>query len=245
MIGLRASKGLGDAIRLRAAVLHLLARGKQIVVYTNFPQVFIDLPVTTRPLGEGDQHERLRHFSAALLRPATVDYFTRACRCAGIEESVELRMGWKVKNQALLDQIRRKSAGRKIFVYQTRKIPRNEEQELLRPNLDAYNKFIAGHGDYYKIKLGQPPYVENDASVPCDMDLFGKASIHDAFDIGTIGDLFFGEDCYVPLLGEVNDRRFVYMFSRRALKSETRVSNATPDRAIHKKHLGMAVYDES
>lgn len=246
MIGIRAPNGLGDAVHLRAAVLHLLASGEQVKVFTSFPVVFADLPVEIAALGEGDTFDGLRHFYHKLgVGAADVDNFTGSCRRADIVEPVALRAEWTVKNSALLDSIRDAAKGRSIFVYQTRKAAKNSAQRLLCPDRESYNGFIAEHHDHFRIKLGQPPYCEDDRSAPCELDLFGKTSISDAFDIATIGDLFFGESCFVPMIGEAMDRRYAIMFTRRALNSEDRVRHMTPGRLFHKKHLATAVYDES
>lgn len=245
MISLRASSGLGDAIHLRAAVLHLLSCGESVGVFTKFPEVFSDLPVTIRPLEDGDTCDGLRHFNHKLsMEPSCVDAFTGACLRAGIEWPVPLRMNWTVQNHELLAQIRQLAAGRPIFVFQPVKHSSNWQQELLRPSREPYNAFIAKHQDYFRIKLGHPDYVE-DRGEPCELDLMGKASIKDALDIGTIGDLFFGESCYVPMLGEAMDKRYAIMFTRRALNANDRIRNMTAERLFHKKHLATAVYDES
>lgn len=245
MIGIRGPKGLGDAVHLRAAVLHLLHRGEEVKVFTKFPEVFAGLPVVTGPMAEGDAFEDLLHFGYQIMREDDTSNFTAACRRAGLNEPIELRIDWQVRNQALVNSIIDMAAGRKVFVYQTRKIARNPAQELLRPNLKAYNGFIAEHREHFRIRLGHPPYVEQDRSAPCELDLLGKSSIPDAFDIATIGDMFFGESCYVPMVGEANDKRYAIMFTRRALASDCRIRNMTPARLFHKKHLATAVYDET
>lgn len=247
MIEIKGSKGLGDAIYLRAVVLHLLDQGHRVTVYTPWPVMFEDLAVKIRPVAacEGLASLRFAAYSTARTNPDGISNFEAACGKAQIKEPVALRLDWKVSRPQLVEQILTKAAGRKIFVYQPPKRPHNPEQELLRPTRKVYNQFVADHADHYRIKLGQAPYVDEDAGAPCELDLFGKASIRDAFDIGTVGDLFFGESCYVPMLGEAMDKRFAVMFTRRALNSDTRVRNLTPERLFHKKHLGTAVYDES
>lgn len=246
MIGIRASNGLGDAVHLRAVVLHLLARGERVKVFTSFPVVFDDLPIEIDGLMDGDEFEGLRHFRHKLgAEGSEIDNFTGCCRSAGMMGPIDLQAEWKVRNPALLNTIIDAAKGKSIFVYQPRKIAKNQPQQLLRPARKTYNAFIADHHDHFRIKLGQPPYCEDDRDAPCEMDLFGKTSIKDAFDIATIGDLFFGESCFVPMVGEAMDKRYAIMFTRRALNSDDRVRYMTPARLFHKKHLATAVYDES
>lgn len=245
MIALRASSGLGDAIHLRAAVLHLLDRGDRVMIFNRYAQVFADLPIKIRSVAAGDKCKVLRHFAYKLQRPSpTVDNFTAACQRAGIEWPVTLAMRWTVKNEELVDRIMGLATGRKILIFQSPKKPDNEQQELLRPGIEAYNAFVADHHEHFRIRLGHSRFVE-DYQEPCELDLLDKTSITEAFDIGTVGDLFFGESCYIPMMGEAMDKRFAIMFTRRALTANDRVANFTPERLFHKKHLGLAVYDES
>jgi hypothetical protein len=244
LIGIRAAGGLGDAIHLRAAVLHLMRRGP-VKVFTPFPQVFADLQVTIAGQIEGDGHEGLLHFAGKLQRTEDISNFAAACRRAGLGDDIPLRLGWSVKNPRLVSDILDAAGGRPIFIYQPRKVARNPSQELIKPQREAYNAFIARYADHFRIRLGQPPYVEDDRSAPCELDLFGRTSIPDALDIATVGDFFFGESCYVPMMGEAMDKNYAIMFTRRALNSTDRVANMKPSRLFHKKHLATAVFDES
>jgi hypothetical protein len=235
---------LGDAIHLRAAVLHLMQRDT-VKVFTPFPQVFADLPVVLAGHADGDGHDGLLHFAGKLQRTENCTNFTAACRRAGIMDDIPLQLAWAVKNHQLVSEVRDAARGRAIFIYQPRKVARNEAQELIRPEREAYNDFIVQHSGHFRIRLGQPPYVEDDRTAPCELDLFGKTSIPEAFDIATVGDFFFGESCYVPMIGEAMDKKFAIMFTRRALTSNDRVANMTPQRLFHRKHFATAVYDES
>lgn len=247
MIHLNASKGLGDALYLRAVALHLLRRGELLTLYSKWPDAFADLAVTVLPRSECEGRDDLRNVLYSLSRddPHGKSNFEAACEKAGIAEPVDLRLDWTVKNPDLIERITEQAAGRKIFVYQPLKFARNNEQRLLRPQREPYNRFIANHREHFRIRLGEPPYVDADRSAPCEMDLLGNSTIHDAFDIGTIGDLFFGESCFIPMLGEASGKRFAIMFTRQALKSDGRIRNVTPARLFHRKELGEAVYDES
>jgi len=247
VIYLNSSKGLGDAIYLRAATLYLLERGESVTVFTRWPDVFSGLPVAIRPVGEREGRLDLCQFACSLGRLNLENFsnFSACCKKARFEKTIELRIDWSVRNKALVDRVVREAKGRKVFVYQPVKTPHNDLQALATPHRDAYNRVVVEHGEYFRVRLGMPPYVEEDRGAPCEMDLFGRASISDAFDIATVGDLFFGQHCYIPMLAEAMDKRFVCMFSRRALGSVEKIRNFRPDRLIHKKHLGTVVYDEA
>ncbi len=247
MIELVGSKGLGDALYLRAAVLHLLRRGEKVKVYTKWPDVYSDLPVSVGEHRLGFDNETVRRFASSIYlsaAPLGVDEFTFCCRKAGIEETVEWRIDWKVRNKTLLDRIKRSAGDRKIFIYQSLKVPRNGDQAALTPIRESYNSVITAHADFYRIRLGHPPFVMNDTSAPCELDMFGKGFVLDTLDICTIGDLFFGQTCFVPQIAGALGKPSICMFSRRALNSDRWIKRETPEWCIHKKELTTVLYDE-
>ena len=248
MISLRSPNGLGDAIYLRAIVLHLVARGEEVTVFTKWKDVFSDLPVAVREVIDITPNDRPTYVYCPAERviPEGLSDFVIRCRSAGIKERVELKLDWKVKNQALLDQIKRDARGRKIFIYQCARAIRSPISALLKPRREAFNKFIERHADHYRIKLGHPPHVEDDPGAPCELDLFGKAFIFGTFDVCTIGDIFFGQASFINCIAEALDKPHITMFARAALASpHPRANSATPERVFAKKHLATAVYDDA
>lgn len=242
IIQIKAPRGLGDAIYLRAAVLHFLERGNQVTVFTGWPDVFDGLPVEIRDQKEAGEDVRTMGAYASF-GPVQHDNFTIACRQVGIWSSIQLKLDWKVRNPELLERIAHQAAGRKILIYQPLKRSRNLEQQLLTPRAEVFRRHISGYTDHFRIKLGHPPYVEDDPGLPCELDMFGKGFIFDTFDVCSIGDLFVSQPSFINVMAEALDRRFVVMFARAGLESDLWVKFVTPDREIHKKHLGKVVYD--
>jgi hypothetical protein len=174
-----------------------------------------------------------------------MDEFKVRCLVAGIKEPVVMRMGWVQRNHELIERIKRDAGDRKIFVYQSPRTVRSIASALLAPRRAVFNKFVSRHGEYYRIKLGYPPHNDVDSDAPCELDLYGKASIPDAFDVGTVGDLFFGQNGFITAMAEAMDKPFIAMFARAGLESSVHQANhVTPERAFHKKHLATAVYDD-
>lgn len=248
---LDSPKGLGDALYLRAVVLHLLERGHQVTVYSRWPAVFADLPISVGPRDEKrDAVVGLRHVTFPMghaLPDGATSQFDACCRFAGLTEPVALRMNWRARNPERLRQIQAAARGRPILVYQSSRVPKNPEQQALRPRREAFNAFLHGKGkQYFRIRLGHPPYIEDDPDAPRDLDLYGRTSIHEAFDIGTIGDLFFGEHGFVPMMGEALDKPCTFMFSRESQRSTEfpRLRNFNAARMIHNKHRGAGVFDD-
>lgn len=251
MIELRAPRGLGDAIYLRAVVLHLLDRGEQVKVYTKWPTAFGDLPIELAPFDDAALQGHVRPVAAGMGRPNSegVSNFTARCRRAGIEEPVELRLGWKTRDTDLVRRVRKSARGRPIMLYQSPKKTNTEEQELIKPHRLAFNAYLESKADHFRVRLGQAPYVENDRYSPCELDLFGQIEIPDVFDLATICDFAFGEPSALPFMAEACDTRYAIMFSRRSLEytgplGNGRIRNINPERLFHKPHLAEAVYDE-
>lgn len=246
MIQLKASKGLGDAIYLRAIAIHLIERGEKLEVFTPWRQVFDDLPLAVRGLGEITGDEDWRYGKACLhCRILNApDLFSMACLQAGITEPVILRMNWQARNHELVDSIRRESRGLPIFVFQPLKVCTNLNERLMRPQAEAFARVVAEHGDHFRVMLGHPAHVQ-DMNLACEMNLVGRTSVTDVFDVGTIGDKFFGEPCYVTVMAEALGKPYACMFSRKGIESgRTFVSNLKPERFFHKPHLATAIFDE-
>lgn len=241
---LNASKGLGDALYLRAIVLHLLGKGEKLEVFTGWPDIFSDLPVTVKPYSAATGDEDWHHAKPCLhCRIVTdMDSFSMACQQAGISEPVELRVDWKVRNPAIVARVKREAGARKILVYQPLKKAVNQNQELARPQQDAFLNALDARADYFRVKLGHPNL---DNAGACELDLFGKTSVTDAIDIATAADLFFGEPCYLFILAQALKKPSVVMFSGRGADSgRHRITNFSPARLFPKPDLTTAIYDD-
>jgi hypothetical protein len=243
VIKLAGPKGLGDTIYVRAVALHFLDRGDGVKVFTRWPDVFWDLPVKFLPPDELNKHPNTRHVAYTHLIPHEGSQFQARCEAAEIYEPVKLELRWRAANADLLESVRQRAGGRKIFIYQPLKVCKTAEMEIMRPHYGAYRQIIADHSDCYRIKIGHPPFVDDDRHLPCELDLLGKGFIRDTFDVCTMGDLFFGECCFVPVIAEALDKNFICMFSRRAA-SGARAWTVTPQWQFHKKNLGTCIYDE-
>ena len=215
-----------------------------MTVFTRWQDVFAGLPIAVKCLEEIDRTD-LRSVAYSEQSDDMNDRSTFARRCvgAGIKEPVALRIDWRVRNTGLLDDIRKKAGGRRVFIYQPRKAVKNDAMALLQPERGAFNTFVDGFADHFRVKLGYPPYVEDDAELPCELDLFGKGNVCDTLDVCTLGDAFFSEPSFLTCIAEALDKPAVCMFTRRAMNSDTWVRNITPTRIFHKQRA-TAVYDE-
>lgn len=248
MIELRGPKGLGDAIYLRSIALHVLDRGEEVSVFTQWPEVFAGLPVTIRSQTESPDPEALRSaFYCLFCRipgPKSLDQYSMMCAQVGLPEPAPLRLGWTVRNRALVDRIARMAGERKILLFQPPKAANGPEQEMLRPRESAFNAALARHDGYFKVRVGCSKYLQPSAA-PCDLDLLDQTSVSDLLDLATVADLFFGDSCALLVMADALEKPSVYVMTRRSLKSaQQRVCNQTGDRLFHRSHLVTTVYDE-
>jgi len=244
---LNAPKGLGDAICLRAVALHLVERGEPVQLFTPWPDVFAGLPVIACPPSEIDDDTDLRHVAACscrIERVQALDMFTNAKQRAGVPDA-EFRIDWRIQNKALVLDLKRRAEGRPILVFQPVKRANTPAQAMVRPNADAFGQLIAKQRECFRVKVGHPSFVDDDAHVPCEFDLFGKTSVSDVLDVVSAADRVFSEPCFLALAAQAMNKHLVCMFSTRALASDNpRVGNMRPQRIFHKPRLCMAVWDD-
>lgn len=252
-IELIGPKGLGDAIYLRAIVLHLLRERPEIMVFTSWPEVFADLPIATRPRVEAWPQEadavrhavspnRLRHLGIC-----ETSEFATSCAQAGLPEPAPLALDWRVRDRARRDEIRRMFRGRRICLYQPPKRPKNSLQELLSPNRKSFRRVLKSLGARYAlVKIGHPEFILDGADLPCALDLTGRDTVSLIFDLSTVADTFFGEACcFVPVLAQAADKPFACLFSRRAIRSDDPLARSTvPQWVVHKPEHAKVLFDD-
>jgi hypothetical protein len=253
---LNAPRGLGDAIYLRAVALHLLAMGKAVKVFTRWPDVFSGMDVEFGSMAEVTALEgqkfrapstQVRNVMACLHCQvpyiAALDKFALACLQAGIEDEIELRIDWQVRNDDLVNRIRDAAGVRPIVVFQPLRKAHNEADEVLRPKAGAFAKYV-GAVEGFKVKVGSAEFTTDDG-LSCDLDLYGQTSVTDVLDVVSCADLCVAENCFLPVAAQAMNRRFVLVMARRALASNlNKVRGITPERMMQKPHLGCVVFDE-
>jgi hypothetical protein len=170
--------------------------------------------------------------------------FEMACRQSGFFDRIELRANWKVRNHSLIASIRRRAAGKKVFVYQPPRITNGlPEQEVMKPRAEEFNDYVGRQSTYYRVKIGHPASAHEFRDAPCELSLFGKTSVPDAFDVLSDADMIFSAPSYLTIFAQAMDRPFACMFTHRAQVSQfSRARNLTPEVLFHKP--GIAVYAE-
>lgn len=246
MIDLIGPRGLGDAIFVRAVAMRWLELGQPVTVFTLWPEVFDGIDVTVKNPTERTGDENIHHCVGCshcrLPDVLPVSMFRRICHQSGLFEPFDFKIDWKVKSPDMVNKIKRRSNGRKILIYQPPKVANGFEQELFNPSPEDFIQYLEDHSDFYRIKVGHPLTAHEFIDAPCELDLFGKTSVSDVFDIATICDLFFSQVCYLVTLGEAMDKKVACMFTRRQLEANAvRIRQLTPPVFIHKHHLAEVI----
>jgi hypothetical protein len=219
--------------------LHLTDRGARVIVKTKWPVLFEDLPVEVSAKAEGDWRPAAfspRHtLDGPYAQFAGLDQFSICCRRAGIDEAVDLDIRWKVRNRALCRSIRRDAAGRKIVVFQPRKLASE-----LTPERAAIEAWL-DQCTFFRVRVGSPVFVHTGEG-SCDLDLYGRTMPSDLVDIAVeAGDVFFGELCYLHILADALRKPSVCMLPRSAAESPVwKHLNAT--RLFRHSQLASVVY---
>lgn len=248
MLRINAPRGLGDAIHVRAVCLHLLSKGENLCVFTRWPEVFSGLAIDVRAEDEQAGHRDLRSvracFQCQIPYIRDLSQFRNACMQAGVFEPIELNIGWKIRNSALLKGIMRHAGRRPIMCYQPLKVANNADDDERRPSPDVFRRMVNDCADYFRIRLGHPKFTPSDETLECELDLLGKVSVADAIDVVTAASLVCSEASYLGILAQAFKKKFTCLFARRGLESTSlRVAGVTPQRIFHAPELCTAVID--
>lgn len=241
MIELRAAKGLGDALHLRAVALHLLGLGEAVTVYTGWPEVFSGLRLNALPLQRATPTSRTITYALSHPLAPGADRFVMGCRKAGIESAVDLRLDWVVRNPRLVAQVLRASGGRGIVLFQPRKIAATEEERWFSPGREALARVLRRER-LFRVRVGHPAYVYDELAEVADLDLFGATSATDVLDLGACATGFVCEPCYLLVLAEALRKPVTCVFPPAASSGKAR--NVTPARFLHRPELSTAVIDD-
>lgn len=231
MKSIRGGSGLGDSIYLASVVRHLLGKGEPLLVRSDWPAVFSQLPVQVEPFTRAGI-DVLGHYSSRKHLLGSTQ-FEDLCACAGITEPVDLRLDWKPSNLALIDRIR--SPGKKVVVTMLPRSPMGRSDgfgaELL-PNCKVIQTYIDSLGDATVVQVGagQPLF----AFRGIDVDLANQTTVSDLLDVASQADGFLGYVSFLVSLAESFDKPAMFVWSKRGLRAGSAyVRRITPQKVLH------------
>jgi hypothetical protein len=112
---IRGGMGLGDALYVQSVVRHLVEKGESLKVCTAWPDVFRQLGPNVSVAPFTRQVQILAHYSTRKQKAGTTQ-FEDCCYTAGIRDPVELRLDWRVEDEAFVSRLKDAAAGRAIVL---------------------------------------------------------------------------------------------------------------------------------
>jgi hypothetical protein len=229
---IRAGRGLGDAIYLQSVVRHFVQKEQNLTVCTDWQDVFLPLRDKVKFMPFTRQNIRIiAHYSARKSFKDTTQ-FKDCCVQAGINEPVELKIDWVQINKQLIESIK---TDKPLLVVALPRAPmgRNDRFAIdLLPKKDIYQLAVDILKEKYtilQIGAGKPIYnLEN-----IEIDLTDKTSVTDLFDIASVADGFLGYCSYIIPLAESFNKKGLYIWANKGLKSaEQYINTITPKKIL-------------
>lgn len=234
---IRSGRGLGDNLYLQSIVRHLVSKGVDLQVCTDFPEIF-DFPVK---FDEFSRHNIniLSHYTKRKSDQRT-NQWEDICLEAGFQ--AELKIDWKLKNKKWLDLPRPF-----CFVHGGREpMDRKDKfgRELLPCRWVFYRCLERIKEKYTAVCIGKGKILYD---LDTDIKLNNKTSVSDILDIASLADVFLGQCSFIIPLAESFDKKLLVVWSHRGLKSSERyISTITPKKILSKptSHFVMDDWNE-
>jgi hypothetical protein len=180
----------------------------------------------------------LAHYSTRKQKAGTTQ-FEDCCYTAGIRDPVELRLDWKVEDEAFVSRLKDAAAGRVIVLLGMPRAPMGRKDgfgaEVL-PNCAVIQKAV----DRLKEEKGALiVQIGSGASLHAfrgvDLDWANRTTVGQLLDISTAADAFVGYCSFVVPLAESLSKPALFVWSRRGLRSGTPyIAAITPTKILQK-----------
>lgn len=244
-IRIKSASGLGDTIYIYPVARHLLDSGfKNITVMTNYPDVFQDLPVKTIKHTKDWATYKISYAGAK--RKKETDQYQDVLIAAGIPISTPLEIPWEIRNNEIVEHVRKRAKGKKIALISTPYTIFGREDEWgkeYRIDYRKYDEFLSLLRDeYFIVSTGtkEPIYLLNNV----DMSMVRKTSVSDLLDL-----VYDSDTCVyqvghmLPICEALNKRSFCF-FSAVGMSLDNQfLRTITPSKVIHKKDICRGIVD--
>jgi ADP-heptose:LPS heptosyltransferase len=212
---------------------------------TNHPELFSQMPGVKAAPFRKTAIDHLAHYSRRKHWPTT--QWEDVCIEAGVKEPVPLRLDWQPHDQALVDSLKDRAAGRPVVLVQLPRAPMGRTDgfghELL-PDCRVIQQaveMLRGRALLVQIGAGRPLFEFKGL----DVNLAGRTTVPQLLDIAKCADGLLGYVSFIVPLAEVFDKRALLVWSRRGLKSSTGyIRQITPAKILHKKETSKHVVDD-
>ena len=240
----RGGSGLGDSIYQRPIVEYLIARGEQVTVCSDWPEVFDGTGATVEPFGR-ERIDVLAHYTAGKANPHT-NQWQDVCASAKISE-IALRFDWPVRNRTLIDRLRILADNKPLILVHGGRTPMARTdgfgKELL-PRKEAFAAVLGALYDCFLVQIGQAAQVY---PLACDLSLNGSTSVSDLLDLGAACDGVVGQCSFAIPLAEVFDKPALFVWAAWGMEATRHqyVRQITPSKILSKASSGYVVDDWS
>lgn len=252
ILKMRAGSGLGDSIYLQSIARYFVEQGHDVEVSTDYPDVFLPLAphYRTIPMLKAQPFNVIAHYTQRRQNPAyREDQFQSMCITAGIPADTELRMDWVVRNQALVDDVTRRAAGRKIVLVTLPREPFGRVDGMglsLFPDCRLIDAMVAHFGDRaFVVQVGALKAKSDGREYKArplftykrvDLDLTDKTSISDLLDLSLTADLNIGQCSWIIPMAESFNKPLIVLWGHGVRTDRNAfMQSVTPEKVLHGK----------
>jgi len=232
---IRAGGGLGDSLYLQSIVRHLVGKGENLEVCTNWNDVFLPLAdkVKLSPFSR-ENIQIIAHYTQRKNLPTK--QFDDSCFQAGIKDKVELKLDWSPVSNKFTDIV--SGCIKPTLAVLTYREPMGRSDgfaEDLLPCPEQMNKIISDLKEKYTIiEIGQgDPKFKYDG---IDLNFTNRTSVSEMIDVVASVDAIFGYCSFLVPLAESLNKKSLFCWSHKGLRSKTTYINTiTPEKILYKK----------
>lgn len=243
MIKIRAGRGLGDSLYLRAIVEHLVADGASVTVLSDWSAVFIGSGARVEPFARDVPGTVVAHYTSTIARQETTQYVDML-RMARLPADIPLRFPWNIQNRLLVDSLTARAAGRPIILVHAgvKAMQRTDgfSNDML-PRREAIETLLGAMDDCYRVGIGK---AERLYELPLDEDLHGKTTVSDLLDLGAACDGIVAQCSFCVPLAEVFDKPLLAVWAANGLRSSNDyIRCVRPEKVLSKPSSGYVMDD--
>lgn len=231
MIRIRGGRGLGDSLYVRPIVDYLRRLGERVTALSDYPDVFLGSGAEVQPFTRQGVN-LLAHYTSGKSNPKTTQW-QDVLRSARMPGALPLRFAWPVRNQALVDALLARAAGRPLVLVHGGREPMNRRDGFgleLMPGRAAFVTALESLADCFLVRVGRGPQLYE---LPADADLNGDTTVSDLLDVASQCAGIVAQCSFAVPLAECFDRPLLAVWSARGLVSrEEYVRLITPRKIL-------------
>ncbi len=226
----RGGRGLGDAIYIRPIAEHFVRRGERVSVLSAYADVFLGSGAKVEPFDR--IAEVVAHYVGRKGIAGTTQW-QDVCLSAGVD--VPLAIGWKVHDPQLLYRVVPQAKGRPIVLVHGGRLPMNRADGFGREMLPEPHAFGAVLAELraagcYLVQVG---HAEQLYELEVDLDLNGKTTVAQLFDLAWSCDAMVAQCSFMVPLAEAFDKPLLAVWAARGLASnEAFIRTTTPEKVL-------------